>query len=276
MPAEGVFFLSTEGSVEFQIRYKEFAMKTKIQFLAIAMLWLGSLTTTRIAFAADSRDHAALAKKYGDLAGAQQDIIDDNLKLKLKLESENYRTYMSGKMSQRSGYEAMDRHFDAVIDDAAKQKADFLRFVKWHRLETEGAGSKVESLIAEQQAIIDQNQKLKKESHVGYINEKVTSSSRYAETDRQYDDLITAASMQLADLQGYAEWHRLAGRTESEIAALIADQQAVVDQQMKIKADNHFRYANGKVTPSSDYADADKKIEAASRELKVLKEFQQN
>jgi hypothetical protein len=253
-------------------------MKTQMKSLTIAIAMFGSLAVGRSAMASTT-DHVALAAKYDKLAATQQEVINDNLNLKAESRKE-YPTYLNEKSALWSRYNESQRHFDAVIDAAAKEQADLQRYAKWHRLEADGSAAKVDSLIAAQQTLINDTLKVKAENHVGYVNEKVTPSSRYAEADKRADALVTTASSELADLQGFAQWHQLAeAGAAAEVAKLSADQQAVVAEHEKMKMDNRVGYRNEKVTPSSRYAEMDKHcdglIAAASQQLSVLQEFAQ-
>ena len=249
-------------------------MKTQIQSLTFAAMMAGALILPRTSFAGDL-DHAAMAAKYTKLAATQQSVIDDGLKLK----AEN--KVLSAKAAQSASVALSNHGYDVMIDAASKEKAELERFARWHQLEAAGAGSKVDGLIAEQQTIIADSQKAKAEARKGYVNDKVTPSSLYAESDRVNDGQITAATAELSTLQGYAEWHKLASTSAaSEVAQLTSDQQALVAEHTKMKAENRAGFVNEKVTPSSRYTEMDKHcdnlINNAEKQLAVLKELAQN
>jgi hypothetical protein len=241
-------------------------MKTKIQSLAFAALLFGSLALSQTARAAHDGDHAALAAKYDKLAATQQAVLDQCLKLKAAV------TVPKGS----SWAEA----YAALASAASHELADFQRYAKWHRLEASGAADRADALIAEQQAVIDANLKLKAEGHAGYVNAKLTPSGRTAAREQGYDAKIAAARGELADLKGFAQWHQLAEAGAAEEAAkLSADQQAVVQEHQKMKADSRFGYVNEKLTPGSRYAEMDQHcdalIAAAQQQLSLLQEFAQ-
>ena len=250
-------------------------MKTQFQSLTFAALMAGALILPRTALAGGV-DHAVLAAKYTKLAATQQALIDETLKLK----AQNLAPRINPKAFSASRVAQVDRGYDAMIDASAKEKAELERYAKWHQLEASGAGSKVASLIAEQNAVIAESQKARSEARSSFINEKATPSSRYATTDKLYDGKIVVASAELADLQGYAKWHKLASTSAAtEIAKLTSEQEALVAEHSKMKMENQasFRYvkaAAGQVAQMNRHCD--QLIADASRELSVLKEFAQN
>ena len=250
-------------------------MKFDLHSLTLTTVIFGALTIPRQSFAAGV-DHAGLVEKYTKIASLQQTLIDETLALKAhNLAHFVPKAFAGGPVAQA------DRGYDAVIAAASKEKTELERFAKWHQLETAGAFSRIDGLVAEQKTIVADNLKSKAQAHSGYLNEKLTPRSRYVEKDQQYEAKIDAATAELSDLQGYVEWHKLASiGTAAEIAQLDADQQAVVAEHVKMKIGNRANYQNEKITPSSRYVamdnHCDKLIADASEELSVLKEFSKN
>ena len=243
-------------------------MKTQIQSLTFAAMLAGALILPRTSFAG-GLDHAAMAAKYTKLAATQQAVIDDGLKLK----AEN--KVISAKAASNSPAVVANQGYDAMIAAASKEKAELERYAKWHKLEAAGANN-VDALITEQQGILDAAQKAKAEAAKAANAKTAPKSAVDALTAAEAK--ISAASAELADLQGFAAWHKVASTSAStEIAALVAEQQALVDEHSKMKAETRVGYKNEKLTPSSRYAEmdshCDKLIDSAVKQLEVLKEF---
>jgi hypothetical protein len=248
-------------------------MKIKMQSLAVAAVLYASMALGQAAQAADNADHAALAAQYDKLAATQQAILDDNLKLRAES-----RAGISPKSGAAIRAVLAEQGYDAMAAAASAELADLQRYAKWHRLEAAGAASNIGPLVADQQGIIDASIKLKAARHASDAHGKVAPSSRYQADDRAYEAKIAAASSDLADLQGFAKWHKLAeAGAADEVAKLSADQQAVVQEHEKMKADTRASYVNEKLTPSSRHAEMDRHcdalIAAAQQQLALLQEF---
>lgn len=249
-------------------------MKTKIHFLLGAVLALASQAFLRPALASDSAGHLALAAKYEALAASEQAVVDKNTALAAGF----YESSISTKSPLWGQRIETGRHQAALITAASKERAELLRFARWHRLEAAGSGLTVELLAAAQQGIIRDNQDLIAKSRGAYVNEKVTPRLRFAALEGRYRAAIGAAADELAVLRGYARWHELAAAgNEGELAGLKAVQLAVVAEHQKMKAERRPAYANEKVAPQARFAGADSHCDGliadASRELGVLSEF---
>ena len=79
-----------------------------------------------------TQDHSALAASYEERAKAQDGVIAEHQKMKQEGVTEKTSAAAKAKM---------DKHCDAIINDAKKLQADYKAFAQWHRLqaaETQG------------------------------------------------------------------------------------------------------------------------------------------
>ena len=117
-------------------------MKKEIKVILASVLFAGALTVGKLALAdADDKteasesvhaekaqDHLDRAAKYEALAADQQAIIDEHIKMKA-----DARKGLTPKMSQVMTTK-MDKHCDALISAAEKEKTALNDFAKWHKM----------------------------------------------------------------------------------------------------------------------------------------------
>jgi len=117
-------------------------MKKEIKVLLACVLFAGALTAGKLAMAdsddkteaADSvhaekaQGHLDKAAKYEALAADQQAIIDEHVKMKAD-EKKRMPPKQAEAMSMK-----MEKHCNALIAAAEKEKAALTDFAKWHRM----------------------------------------------------------------------------------------------------------------------------------------------
>ena len=117
-------------------------MKKEIKVILASILFAGALTVNKLALADSddkteastsvhaekAQDHLDRAAKYEALAADQQAIIDEHVKMKAD-EKKRMPPKMSDSMTMK-----MDKHCNALISAAEKEKAALNEFAKWHRM----------------------------------------------------------------------------------------------------------------------------------------------
>jgi len=117
-------------------------MKNEIKVLMASFLLAGALAVPRAVLADDdakteaaesvqtekAEQHLAMAAKYEKLAADQQAIIDEHTAMKA-----GEKKRMPPKMAE-TATKAMDKHCNALINAAQKEKAALSEFAKWHKM----------------------------------------------------------------------------------------------------------------------------------------------
>ncbi len=78
-----------------------------------------------------ANDHLTLAAVYEEKAAAQDALIAEHVKMKLEYKD---RFFINEKVTPLDKVRAMEKHCDAIIESAQKQKSELLEFAKWHRM----------------------------------------------------------------------------------------------------------------------------------------------
>ena len=76
-------------------------------------------------------DHLKMAASYEEKATAQDIVIGEHTKMK-----QDYKNqfFTNQKVSPTGKIQEMEKHCNAIIQDAQKLKVEYLEFAKWHRM----------------------------------------------------------------------------------------------------------------------------------------------